>query len=230
MTDLQTNGNSKKLSTLAMLVDCLMRHEGIVSTKDLAEKTGRHERQIWKAKAELKTAKYGSATDDTLPNMAVPNMAEQVPNMAVNTCQIGQSSRVYARAPKEYPSGIGISKIGSNPPLSPLSDFDRAIFENGKITLRDDLKREWLEEFKTEDELELALKQAAAFIQPGTRKPMEALVSAQLARMARIKRETDRRYQQARESKPAGKTTAQFMDEIRAAARELELENGESLQ
>lgn len=53
MTENVDEIKSAKLSTLAQLVECLMKYEGLQSTKALSEKTGRSDSHIRKAKREI---------------------------------------------------------------------------------------------------------------------------------------------------------------------------------
>lgn len=52
MTDLH-EGSKQKLSTLAMLVDCLMKYEGLSTTRELCERTGKTDSHIRKARREI---------------------------------------------------------------------------------------------------------------------------------------------------------------------------------
>lgn len=79
---------------------------------------------------------------------------------------------------------------------------ERAAFVNGELVLFNGCRAEWLAAFGGEEQLRLALKQAAGFVQPNNRmKSLEAQVSAQLARMVRDKRDKDERYAAAAASK-----------------------------
>ena len=70
----------------------------------------------------------------------------------------------------------------------------RVAFSGGRIELFNGLRSFWLGEFDGDEKgLELGLIQAAAFIQPNSARPLEAQVSAQLARQAQIKRNMDNR-------------------------------------
>lgn len=98
------------------------------------------------------------------------------------------------------PSGLVIPKnLKDNPPLSPTADADdeqRVSFEKGRLTIFNGLRQFWLEKFGGDSErLDLALTQAAGYVQPNSFKPLEAQVSAQLARMAAEKRDRDQRYE-----------------------------------
>jgi uncharacterized protein YdaU (DUF1376 family) len=71
----------------------------------------------------------------------------------------------------------------------------RVAFREGKIELLNGLRSYWLERFDGDgDRLELGLIQAAGFVQPNSTKPLEAQVSAQLARQCGEKRDRDKRY------------------------------------
>jgi len=74
-------------------------------------------------------------------------------------------------------------------------DHERVRFSNGKIELFNGMRAYWLERFEGDSErLELGLIQAAGFVQPNSVKPLEAQVSAQLARQCSDKRDRDKRY------------------------------------
>lgn len=78
----------------------------------------------------------------------------------------------------------------------------RLSFEGQRIKLGQELWDFWLPQFDDQPSLELALIEAAAYIQPNSSKPLEAQVSAQLARRARDRRERDTRYARAASSRP----------------------------
>jgi hypothetical protein len=108
--EVNSGGGEKRLSTLAMLIDCLMRYEGITSTTALAERTQRSERQIWRAKAELKSA---ALTDTSLSETSVT-----LSEVSVSPCQERQChpdinvspSRTRIRARFEPPTEVLITK------------------------------------------------------------------------------------------------------------------------
>ena len=83
---------------------------------------------------------------------------------------------------------------------------DRATFENGQIILDESLRAFWLERFEGDSErLDLALIQAAGYVQPNNRsKPLEAQVGAQLARAVSEKRDRDKRYEAAVQNNAKG--------------------------
>jgi hypothetical protein len=84
------------------------------------------------------------------------------------------------------------------------ADDQRVTFEKGELQLFNGVRQFWLNEFGDEHALNLALKQAAGYVQPNSMRPLEAQVSSQLARMARDKRDKDTRYAKAVKDNPKG--------------------------
>lgn len=125
--------------------------------------------------------------------------AEFAPVLAETPAVVAEVSAPHApaRAYKELPSEVVIYQ-NVKPPLSPVPTFgydERARFENGQITLDDSLRQYWLDRFDGDaGRLDLALIQAAGYIQPNSRRPIEAQVSAQLARAVSDKLDRDKRY------------------------------------
>lgn len=92
-----------------------------------------------------------------------------------------------------------------------FEDQARVYFHGEKLKLCDALNQEWLPQFNgSQDDLNLALIQIAAYIQPNsTTRSLEAQVSSQLARITRDRRDRDRRYHAAVKNKPPnGKTNS----------------------
>lgn len=81
------------------------------------------------------------------------------------------------------------------------------VFSGGKITLVNGTRSRWLIEFGDDPKrLDLALTQAANWIQPNTQKPIAMQVEAQLARIAAEKHDKDTRYRAAvKQNQTAGK-------------------------
>lgn len=133
----------------------------------------------------------------------------------------GAPPRALAPAQKELPSEVVIYQ-GDIPPLSPMPVYgygDRASFENGQITLHNGLRQFWLDKFDGDAErLDLALMQAAGYIQPHSRKPIEAQVGAQLARAAADKLDRDKRYAAA-SRRGSGRTAAPGESRIEETSR-----------
>jgi hypothetical protein len=83
-------------------------------------------------------------------------------------------------------------------------DERRVVFENGKIELFNGMRAYWLDRFDGDgDRLELGLIQAAAFVQSNSSRPIEAQVSAQLARQCAERHDRDKRYAAAADRKAA---------------------------
>lgn len=121
-----------------------------------------------------------------------------------------QSSRAPTCAQKENPSGLNNTlKAKNKSPLYPPSDEDRVTFENGRLELKNGLKQFWLEQFGDEQLLNLAVIQAAGYVQINSSKPLEAQVSAQLAKTMRDKLDKDARYAKAVKANAAKSPAAQ---------------------
>jgi hypothetical protein len=92
----------------------------------------------------------------------------------------------------------------------------------GAITLVNGVRQTWLERFGGDTEaLDLALTQAANYVQPNAYKPVRTQVEAQLARIVREERQRDRRYEAARQSEKP-KRFISTPDLISQAFRDLE--------
>jgi hypothetical protein len=131
--------------------------------------------------------------------------------------QSDQPSCAPIRARLETPSGLlKPKKVEDKSPFIPQSDDERVTFENGRLELRNGLKQFWLDKFGDPELLELALIQAAGYVQPNSTKPLEAQVSAQLARKVATKRDQDARYAKAvkaNSAKTAGETEGESRSE-----------------
>jgi hypothetical protein len=68
------------------------------------------------------------------------------------------------------------------------------LYEDGKVTLHNGVRLRWLEEFGDERSLDLALIEAAAYVQPGSTRPVDVQVEGQLAKRVREKHERDQRH------------------------------------
>ncbi len=76
-----------------------------------------------------------------------------------------------------------------------------SLTEDGRIVLHNGTRARWLAKFGSEERLDLALTQAAGWVQPHSSRPLQAQVEAQLARAASDKLDRDVRYQIAAKSK-----------------------------
>lgn len=80
------------------------------------------------------------------------------------------------------------------------------LFQNGKLTLLNGTRVDWLKRFSGDEErLDLALIQIAPVLQPNSNRPLTAQVDSQLARIAGEKRDRDVRYNQAATANKATK-------------------------
>jgi hypothetical protein len=91
----------------------------------------------------------------------------------------------------------------------------------GAISLVNGTRQMWLGRFGGDEEsLDLALKQAAAYVQPNAYKPIKTQVEAQLAGIVRQERERQKRYDNAKQSdKPKRTPTGSDWAEIAKKAR-----------
>jgi hypothetical protein len=79
----------------------------------------------------------------------------------------------------------------------------------GLVQLVNGVRLHWVEQFGGDEQaLDLALKQAANYIQPNAYKPIKTQVEAQLAGMVRTERERTKRYEGAKTEKPKGESPA----------------------
>lgn len=112
-----------------------------------------------------------------------------------------QDNRRAAAKPK---NGNDFWKQALNP-----QEHGSVSFENGKLTLLNGTRAEWLQRFEgDETRLDLALIQIASFLQPNSGRPLKTQVSSQLARIAGEKHDRDARYAHAARANkppPAGK-------------------------
>ncbi len=100
-----------------------------------------------------------------------------------------------------------------------------AQFIDGKLKLFNGTRQFWLKKFGGDEErLELALHQAAGFVQPNNSKPLEAQVGAQLARIVSEKRDKDQRYATAAKHNAGARNssggTSDAADQYERIARE----------
>jgi Helix-turn-helix domain len=98
-----------------------------------------------------------------------------------------------------YPKGTTQERTSPFPPSSKTefpNPHSNVTFDGIKLTLLNGTRQRWLTEFDGDEKrLDLALTQAAGYIQSSSFKPLEAQVNAQLARIAGDKRDRARNYQ-----------------------------------
>jgi uncharacterized protein YdaU (DUF1376 family) len=117
---------------------------------------------------------------------------------SVSEKPIGLASGSVLDAQNETNRGLHLT-LNTNNPLTPKGEReDDFAFENGKIILRGAGHAHWLKEFGGDvARLHLAMTQASAYVQPNSRRPLEAQINAQLARQLADKRDRDARYAKA---------------------------------
>jgi hypothetical protein len=98
-------------------------------------------------------------------------------------------------------------------------DHGGVLFENGKLTLLNGERSFWLDQFGGDERrLDLALIQIVPYLQPNSSKPLQSLVSSQLAAAVGRMMDADKRYRK----KPAeqAKGTTKRIEEMATAALE----------
>lgn len=130
----------------------------------------------------------------TAPGRQTDRAAERTPTRCVQRTTDPVTYPVEKKEPESSGSNFWKNALG------PPSDV---LVEGGKVTLVNGFRIRWLEEFGgSEKDLNLALLQAAPYIQPNSNRTLEVQVSSQLARIVREKRDKDARYAAA-SGKPA---------------------------
>lgn len=203
---MQDNGDKSKtrLSALAQLVALYAECKGVTAAAKLAELTGYSERAIWKARAELRFTEPECTLNHSSVNQSAVHPEPEC------SATLNQSSAPLARAYKESPSEIVISK-GNSPPTPPGRDFWQKALgdqnvnggverdQNGRIVLVNGTRAYWLGQFDNDEKrLELALIEAASRLQPGSTIPLKAQVERSLAHVAGQRHDQNKRYQQTR--------------------------------
>lgn len=114
-----------------------------------------------------------------------------------------EQSRAETETEEKTPSPVLRDFLG-RPLEGPEADVS---FDGQTITLVNGERADWLKRFDDDDErLDLALAQAANFIQPNSRKSLLVQVRAQLSRAAAEKRDRDMRYAAAAKAKPTAQS------------------------
>lgn len=198
------------INPTAKLVAVVSATLGITDVDMLCKTTKLSRRTIYRARADFDEAACASSvTDGTNSVPLVPNLAQnRAASAKLGTDGTGSAGEVYitTRATKELPTEVLISKIDS--PFCPPGDEKRVKFEKGELSIFGELRQFWIDQFGGDEQaLDLAVIQAAGYVQPNSFRPLEAQVSAQLAKTARERRERDQRYERAANS-PTAKPTA----------------------
>lgn len=176
------------------LQDGLLKNERVENDIQAA-KDRRNEKAENGRKGGLAKAKVGRKSETSSAEVREKSShISHTTNSEIN--EIGVASPSPSPTPKETPfSPSNVVAVGSWANGFAEKD-DRCAWIDGRIVLGGKLKTEWLAEFGGDEAgLSLALKQAAGYVQPNNRcKPLEAQVSAQLARLVADRRDKDRRY------------------------------------
>jgi uncharacterized protein YdaU (DUF1376 family) len=161
---------------------------------------GRVEKDIADYKSKRKSAGLPAKISETSGEL-LPDLSQKSPHISHATN--GENNNLAEPSPTPTPS-----PIESNP-LIPPDPYDRCAFVAGELVLRNGLKAFWLDQFGGDEiRLDLALKQAAGYVQENSRRPLEAQVSAQLGRIAGDRHDRDRRVSRT----PAVAQTQPFED------------------
>jgi hypothetical protein len=164
---------------------------------------GRDSRRFYESKS------YDQTVEVTDVDAGSPvEVTGETRNSYGQTVEVTAVSRAPIRAQFETPSGLlKPKKLEEKSPLYPPSDGERVTFENGRLELKNGLKQFWLDKFGDEGLLDLAVIQAAGYVQINSSKPLEAQVSSQLAKAMRDKLDKDARYAKAVKANAAKATT-----------------------
>lgn len=210
---------------VAVLMAC-----GVTATSELAELVGVGERAIQKARKLLPQANEETRTTVRSEPQFANHSSPPEPQFAQCEPEFA-ASRTHAPAQMESPSEIDSSKEVEVTPFTPKLDFwgrpafgEKDVhFDGSKLTLTEAERADWLPKFGDAERLELALTQAAAFVQVNSRRPLLVQVRAQLARAAGDKIDRDQRYAAAAKAKPVAQATRpkSWVDDRNERARAL---------
>jgi hypothetical protein len=226
------------ISNPAKLLRALIHATGITDCKQLSEMLSIPVRTLQRLKLEVaETVDTATAND---AKHAIYGAATSA-NDAISGAS--GASRTHARI--ETPYGVTLTEeVKEDPPLVPqgqteakkvlLQDeslnearkaYTGVTMAGGVIALHNGTRQFWLDRFGGDAErLNLALIQAAAYVQPNSNRPLETQVGSQLARIAGEKREKDQRYATAAKARPAAtatppkKTVRQILAEMSSEA------------
>lgn len=173
---------------------------GIDKTKDQAALLGITERAIRKAKAEPQdrgTPVPGNHSSGTTVPKGNHSSEKGTP--------VPEPQFRSPRAPALMESLRDTTlEVNLDSPLSPPGE--PVSLEKGRIILRNGERQDWLKEFGDEQRLQLALDQAANYVQPNSSKPLLVQVRSQLSRLAREKRDRAENYALAAAAKAKPET------------------------
>ncbi len=192
----------KRLVNELVALDKYQRDNGQLSNERMEYEIGVYVTKL-NAKKDRREVDTSRAANRIASQVAVPQLSDSSSTAIKHLSEKANKNNeaeteigLYARARQ-----IQIQNTErEDKPLYPLStDHQRVAFENGRLVLFNGLKQQWLKNFGGDEiALDLALTQAAAYVQPASlTRSLEIQVSSQLARMARDKRDKDTRYEKA---------------------------------
>lgn len=118
--------------------------------------------------------------------------------------------------PPRSNSQVWADLINGKPNPAVHTHIGVTVADDGSIAIHNEFKKFWLQRFDgNRDRLEMALLQAAGFVQPNSNKPLEAQVGAQLARIVSEKMDRDQRYAKAK-NLPAKSFQPDFRSQLEA--------------
>ena len=184
----------KRLSALAQLVALYAECKNVTKTADLAKLTGRTERQIWYAKAELKHASVKDAS--VSPEVSFTEIPPPSPPAPQKKGSPHTPLKENSPLPPSSPSALARKTDDWQPRFSTAQEPQGEVsFDGRQLTLGPGERSFWLEQFGGDGpRLDLALVTAAGYVQQHSSRPLLVQVRAQLARTAADKRDRDSRY------------------------------------
>jgi len=207
-----------KINPTAKYVATIMGTTGVIDTRRIAEITGLTMRSVQRAKNEYADACVTSdAHDGDKSDIGVTGDATRATSASLVT--LSPAPRVHAPAQMESPSGIDSPKLVEDTPLAPKVDqLGRPIegpeaeifFEEGKLHLVASQRKFWLKKFDCdESRLDLALIEIAPKLLPHGRQPIFSQVGSQLARIAGLRHDQQKRYEAAKAAPRMSQAQAQ---------------------
>lgn len=204
---------------------------GITSPAELARELECTPSAVYRAMKQLEAADRTVTPSD--PTVKSDPTVSSVRSQTDRT--VTKSDPTVTRARVEYNNSTTLVVEPPESPLppnvKPVASWNHAFggddhgveFTNGKLTLVNGTRTEWLALFDNDAvSLDLALREAAGEVQPNSRTGLRLQVERLLARKVRDKRDRDARYDRAvkanAKSPGTSKSTADAMREIRAIA------------
>lgn len=138
-----------------------------------------------------KVAHIKGGNNSPRPAPTQPNLVETDP----------KNTPVSPRAPARIEPPSEVLKPKRDSPFFPHPEADVVRLDEKGLQIFGRLREFWLEQFAKfgcdADDLDLALLDAARYVQDGSRQPLERQISSQLAGQLKLKRFQDKRYAEA---------------------------------